>query len=372
MTKTIGPPPHKRKRGRPQLQDALYRTIAETMRERMSAGVWGSGFTLPSLRKMAREFGAGPITIRGALELLRMEGRLEKTRGGQLLVQAPSGVRAATHRLAVEVVSSYLDAYLRTNYGRMVQEGLTLEVTNQGRALLLAHNFRFLAAVPSGFDRLPADGVLLWGNFRKDVLQRYERMNLPIVLVDRPPANWKMHSACVDNENAAFDATRHLIALGHRRIAFIRQIHIHARDVDPDTVERQKGYERALRESGLRVRAELILNSLGTDNLNSPSIRSLFVGRAQPTAVLAVDSDKARLVLSAASQRGLAIPRDLSVVCFQERDGTHAEISGPRVDFRELGRQAALLLLEAKFPPQVRRIPAPWCEGRTVASRKPT
>src|SRR6185369_4635982 len=117
----------KRGRGRPPLPDALYRSIAETMRERMAAGAWGSGVTLPSLRRLAREFDAGPITIRGALELLRMEGRLEKARGGRLIVQVPGGVPAATHRLVVQVVSSYLDAFLRTEYGRQVQEGLTLE-----------------------------------------------------------------------------------------------------------------------------------------------------------------------------------------------------------------------------------------------------
>jgi LacI family transcriptional regulator len=296
-----------------------------------------------------------------------MEGRLEKTRGGRLIVQVPGGVPAATHRLVVQVVSSYLDAFLRTEYGRQLQEGLTLEVTNQGRALLLAHNFRFLAAIPTRLQQLPVDGVLLWGNFRKDVLRAYERMDFPVVLVDRPPADWKMHSACIDNETAARDATRRLIELGHRRIAFIRQIHLLARDVDPDTIERQRGYERALREAGLRVRPEQILNSLANDTPESPSIQSLFAGALRPTAVVAVDAEKAALIMAAARARKVAIPRELSIVCFEEIDGKHPEISGPRTDFREVGRQAALLLTQPKLPAQVRRVATQWCDGKTTA-----
>lgn len=356
----------KRGRGRPAVPEALFRRIAEALRARMEANEWPQGTVLPSLRLLARQFDAGPITIRGAVDVLRREGRLEKIHGGRLAVVEPSGAPSATHRLVVEVVSSYLDHFLRTPYGRQVQEGLTLEVTNQGRSMLLAHNFRFLAAIPSRFEGLPIDGLLLWGNFRREILRIYERVKFPVVLVDRPPAQWKMHSACVDNETAAHDATQRLIAMGHRRIAFIRQIQLLARDVDPDTVERQKGYERALREAGLRVRPEHILNSLASDNPESPSIRSLFSGVSRPTAVVAVDAAKATLVITAAAQRGVAIPKDLSVVCFEETDGSHPEISGPRTDFREIGRQAALLLLLPKLPIQVRRVPTTWMEGRTT------
>lgn len=357
----------KRGRGRPPEPEALYRRVAEALRARMTEGAWPQGSILPSLRELAREQGVGPITVRGALEALRLEGRLEKTRGGRLTVREPSGVPAATHRLVVEIVSSYLDHYLRTPYGRQIQEGLTLEVTNQGRSLLLAHNWRFVSALPSRLESVPVEGVLLWGHFRKDVLRAYERWAAPVVFVDRPPGAWKAHYACVDNEAAARDATRRLIGLGHRRIAFIRQIILNARDTDPDTVERQRGYERGLRDAGLRPRTEHRVNSPASDTPTSPSIRSLFSSAERPTAVLAVDGVKAALVRDAAALHGLMVPRDLSVACFQEANPPYPEFSGPRVDFRELGRQAALLLQAPKQPSAVRRVPALWFDGKTAA-----
>lgn len=337
------------------------------MRGRITAGAWTHGQVLPSLRVLAREFGVGPITVRGAARVLCLDGTLEKIRAGRLVIREPNEVPEATRRLVVLVASSYLDHYLRTRYGQELFAGLSLEVTNQGKPFLLAHNFRYLRAMPPRFDALPAQGVLLWGHFLPEILRAYEALPVPAVLVDRPPGPWNLHYACVDNEAAARDATRRLAALGHKRIAFIRQIVVNVRDVDPDTLERQRGYEAGLRDARLPVRAERIVNSPADDSPESPSIRSLFEGRAPPTAVLSVDAVKARLVADAARARGLSVPRDLSIACFQERSATEPAISGPRTDFTELGRQAALLLTAPRRPGQTRRVPAPWFEGSTTA-----
>ncbi|MCW8131849.1 MAG: substrate-binding domain-containing protein [Planctomycetota bacterium] len=362
-----GPSAPRRKPGRPPEPDALFRSIAAAMRRRIESGDWPTGRVLPSLRALAAEFGAGPVTVRGATRLLCLEGILEKVRGGRLAVREPHAVPEATARLALLVVSSYLDHFLRTSYGRELFGGLALEVANQGRPLLLAHNFRYLRALPPRLDALPAQGVLLWGHFLPEILSAYEALQIPAVLVDRPPGRWRLHAACVDNEAAARDATLRLAALGHRRVAFIRQIVLNVRDADPDTLERQRGYEAGLRAARLPVRAERIVNSPAEDTPGSPSIRSLFEGRAPPTAVLAVDAVKARLVADAARARGLAVPKDLSIACFQEREAAEPGFSGPRADFAELGRQAALLLREPRRPCRVRRVPAPWFDGATVA-----
>ncbi|GMV79441.1 MAG: transcriptional regulator [Planctomycetota bacterium] len=355
------------RRGRPPGPHALYRRLAKRLREGLATGRWPTGTVWPSLRALAREHRAGPITIRAAVEILQAEGWLEKQPGGRLLVRDRNGIQSATHRLIVEVVSGFLDHQLRTRYGKQIQDGLTLEVANQGRALLLAHHWRFTYAAPASFENLQAHGVLLWGHFVREALRAFERMEMPVVFVDRPPEAWNMHSACVDNEAAAEEATRKLIEYGHRRIAFIRQIAVHARHTDPDTIERQRGYERALRTAGLSPKKEWIVNSLSNDTPASPAFRTLLSGARRPTAVLAVDAQKAVLVLEAARQGGLHTPRQLSVACFQEKDPEHPELSGPRVDFTELARQAALLLKEPKRPPQIRRIPAVWAEGQSIA-----
>lgn len=299
--------------------------------------------------------------------MLRREGLLERGPQGRMAAAPPDGSKRADQQLAVLVASSYLDHYLRTRYGQQVFAGVSLEVTNQGRGFLLAHNYRFLRTIPQGFDTLRTEGMLLWGHFLPEVLDAYAAMPHPVVFVDRPPGRWKLHYACVDNETAACDATRRLAQLGHKRIAFIRQIMLNVRDTDPDTIERQRGYERGLRESGLPVRREHIVNSPALDTPGSPSIQSLFEGSRRATAILAVDGVKARLVADAARARGLTLPRDLCLACFQEINPVEAAFSGPRTDFSEIGRQAALLLKEPKRAPQIRRVSPVWFEGLTLA-----
>lgn len=358
------------KRGRPSDPFAGYRKVAAALREDLDAGRMARGAVVPSLKALAGRFGVSEITVRRALEVLAREGRIGKGAGRRLLVQEPKGVLTATHRLAVLVVSGYLDFQLRTRYGAQIQAGLDLGVTDQTRSFLLVHHWKFFAHVPANLDLLPVAGLLLWGQFDPQVMRAYERMDCPVVLVDRPRTDWKMHAACVDNEAAAYEATRRLIDLGHRRIAFLRQVLLRAKEVDPDTVERQRGYTRALKEHGLLFDAGLVVNCTSGETSESPAVTGLFEGRKRPTAVLAVDAGKAQLVLDAARARGVMVPGKLSVAGFQEKDGALAELSGPRIDFTQIGLAAAALLKDSKLPPKERRVAATWFEGATISTVK--
>ena len=74
----------------------------------------------------------------------------------------------------------------------------------------------------------------------------------------------------------------------------------------------------------------------------------------------------AEWAFQAARQFGLSIPRDLSIVGFQSQAGDALDLSGPRIDFFEMGLQAARLVLGPRRPEQIVRIPALWHEGATI------
>ncbi len=334
----------------------------------MNQGEWPTGGLFPSLQILADHYGVSRMSVRQAVTLLREEGRLELGVGRRLFVQDPEGTPSVMRRLVLQVVSSLYDETLINQPGWQLQRGVDYEVTLQSRSLLLAHHFKYLYAMPSGLEQLHITGILLRGHFRNEVIRAYEKMPVPVVAIDRPRQNRRMHAAAVDNEEAAFDATRRLIQLGHRRIAFVRMVLVHSRERDPDSMERQAGYLRALKEAGLRTDAKLIVNSLSTDHADSASIQALFAKRARVTAVLAVDATKAGLVSKAARARGLSVPKDLSLVCFQEIDPDRQHYSGPRIDFHALGLEAARLLREPKKPFLERRIQTTWHEGKTMAS----
>ena len=75
-------------------------------------------------------------------------------------------------------------------------------------------------------------------------------------------------------------------------------------------------------------------------------------------------------MISAAKSRGLAVPRDLSVACFQGTEAERPYIAGPRVDFTDLARQAAHLLNLPRKPAKHIRVPAVWQPGKTVGPPK--
>lgn len=358
----------KRRRGRPANRDAEYRRIAEALRERLESGEWPHGNPFPSLRTLAKEYAASVICVRQAVSLLREEGRVEPGQGKRFFVRSASGEPSLFSGLVLQVVSSYLDHMLPHPRIRQLQNGFEFGITGQSRSLLIAHHFRYLYALPPDIDRTPCTGIALLGHFRSKVLSAYERNVATVVLLDRPRQGRRLHAASVANEAGAFDATRRLVEMGHRRIAFVRRVLLNSREVDPDSRERQQGFARALKKSGLRVDQRRIINSVSTDTSASASIQSLFDKRARITAVLAVDADKAELVMNAAKERGLLIPRDLSVACFQESQALLPGVSGPRADFETVGFAAAELLKAPKKPYLEKRVPMRWIEGETVAS----
>ena len=96
-----------------------------------------------------------------------------------------------------------------------------------------------LAVVPTGKDQ--------------SYLRSHIDAGLATVFIDRPPGFLDADTALVTNRAGAREATEHLIEHGHRRIAFLGDLKVIATAVD-----RQKGYEDALRYSGLNVDGRLI------------------------------------------------------------------------------------------------------------------
>lgn len=121
------------------------------------------------------------------------------------------------------------------------------------------------------------------------------------------------HAVCIDDEEAAFTMTRHLLRLGHVRIGFVAG--------DPNQTAsdlRRQGYERALREAGIARAETLIAQGDFTyrGGLNAANI--LLTAPSRPSALFAANDDMAAGIISAAHRLGLDVPRDLTVCGFDD------------------------------------------------------
>lgn len=156
------------------------------------------------------------------------------------------------------------------------------------------------------------------------------------------PPNWDYVGG--DNQGSAQTAVEHLISLGHKRIAFIQGL--------PDTptgTKRLAGFQHALRLAGLPIDPSLIVPGDYTMNAGRAGMIALLELENPPTAIFCANDLVALGALETAKQHGYQIPRDLSIVGFDDiEEAKHAlpPLTTIRQPPRRLGTVAADTLIE--------------------------
>ncbi|HEX6447165.1 MAG TPA: LacI family DNA-binding transcriptional regulator [Streptosporangiales bacterium] len=197
------------------------------------------------------------------------------------------------------------------------------------------------------------------------------RRNLPYVQTFGTSSDPDVSFAAVDDRGAAASAARHLIELGHRRLAVISDCGIpdgHLGPVDPgslqygtDAKSRMTGYLDAAREAGLDPASVQFAHA--TDNsmdAGNAAMKRLLDLEPRPTGVLSITDMMALGALTALDEHGLAAGRDVSVVGFDDvPQAASAGLTTVRQPGREKGRVAARLLLDPPADPADRRVVLP-------------
>ncbi len=171
----------------------------------------------------------------------------------------------------------------------------------------------------------------------------YEQ-GVPVVIIDDQQEQ-RTPWVRPENEAGAYAAVRHLIQLGHRRIAHIQG----PRDYLV-THERHRGYLRALAEASIALDEELILEGDFLPQSGYLAARRLFdlPGEKRPTAIFAAADQMAYGVMRAAEECGLAVPGDLALAGFDD-DAPSAHVLPPLTTVRQpsfdMGREGMRLLL---------------------------
>ncbi len=188
------------------------------------------------------------------------------------------------------------------------------------------------------------DGVLLVpGGSSAAPFQLLRRHGVPVVVLDRRAASRGVDQVRSDSEDGAYQLTRHLLDLGHRRIALLS-----GRRTISTAADRIAGYRRALAEVGVPFDARLVRNAGFSTRAGYAMAREVIDAQPRPTAIFAANNFIAFGAIPAIREAGLAVPDDISVVCFD--DVPSAWLVDPFLtcveqDAYSMGRQAAELLL---------------------------
>ncbi len=245
-------------------------------------------------------------------------------------------VPLVTQHFYVEVLRGIEQALATTEYSLLIR---SIERRSDRERVLRAAGLR-----------ARVDGAVLVSlNPTRGLISRVMHAALPLVLVDAEHP--RLTSVGVDHAGAASTAVRHLIDLGHKRIALVDHPEDPFAPVYPHA--RHRGYRLALAEAGLKARPEYERVTDFTPQAGAEALRQLLALRYPPTAVFAGSDSQAIGILEAARQAGRRVPEDLAVVGYNDIEvAAYLGLTTVHIPMREMGRYAVELLLEAIEHPE--------------------
>lgn len=151
----------------------------------------------------------------------------------------------------------------------------------------------------------------------------------------------------IDNYRAAYEATKHLIDLGHRRIAMLGGMP-DGRSQLSIPGEREAGFRHAHADAGIVVDESVILNGNFSIAGGYDTTTELLEMDTPPSAVFALSDEMAAGAMQAAREAGVVIPEDLAIIGFDDHEFAEAMgLTTVRQPVSEKGEAAMQALLDA-------------------------
>ena len=313
---------------------------------------------MPTMKDVAALAGVSTATVSRALAVGGAPGVSPETRERVLEAVAelgyhpnhlPRNLRRRSSRIFGLVISDIGNPFFTA-----IARGCEDTAHRHGYRLVLSNTDEDPEREASSLEVMAAEraaGVMLASTDQAtDPLRRLVAIGIPIVALDRRVHGLHVDTVTVDNETASYEAVRHLIELGHERIAMIG---------GPDTVssvrERADGYLRALRTHRLELGEELLRRGDLRESGGYRTTLELLALREPPTAIFSANNLTTIGVLKALRERGVRIPSELSLIGFD--DVPTGELVDPPLSVvvqptYQLGARATELLLRRMEHPE--------------------
>lgn len=314
-----------------------YQQITDQFRDQVKRGEMKPGDRLPSFGEMRSQFGASQATMDRVFSLLEQDGLISREPGRGTFVTEPSRHKKSD---LIGFVGTDFTVRQRYAYCAHIVEGIEEIVQQEGKRILLLNSDS-----PVGWDQV--EGVLMNASDSAALEAIPEGLPCVAYLEDRVCGI----SVVADEFGGARQATQHLLALGHRRIAYLLQISV------PWLRRRAAGYRDAFEEIGLEPKPGWVwdpktqLTAGGYREWGYENVKAWLQRDWQKqgfTALMAQNDLAAAGAIEALREAGLQVPRDVSVVGY---DGTEVcDYFSPRittidVPLREIGAVSMKLLM---------------------------
>lgn len=189
------------------------------------------------------------------------------------------------------------------------------------------------------------DGILLVpATSSPNPIRLIQKQNIPTVVLDRQIHGIELDLVRSDTEEGAYQLTKHLLSLGHRRITMLAG----PRDIST-SIDRTNGFCRAFDDIDLEVRDEQIIWGEFTQEAGYAMAQRTLQGATLPTALFAVNNFVAMGALRALRESQVSVPDQMSIVAVDDIPPAFTIkpfLTVAKQPAREMGKQATNLLLE--------------------------
>ncbi|WP_435923667.1 LacI family DNA-binding transcriptional regulator [Paenibacillus sp. DYY-L-2] len=294
-----------------------------------------------TIKDVAKKAGVSPSTVSRVLsnhprisaETSRKVKDIMDQLGYHPNIMAKSLVSKTTNSICIMLPKSAEELFSNFFFMELIR-GIVTQASRLGYDVLISSGANEKEEV-EGVSRLlngrRVDGVILLYSRKDDpVIDFLHENGHPFVLIGRSEQYPDILSVDNDNVKASYDATKHLISLGHERIGFVSG--------PPDLVvskDRLKGYLDALHDSGLEMRPEWIVEG---EFLQESGYRamSFFMNLPdRPTAIVLIDDVVSFGVLRGLHELKYKVPEDLCLVSFNNIP--LSELSTPPLSSIDIG-----------------------------------
>ncbi len=353
----------------------LHMQLLHQLRHLILSGQWSPGSRILSETELRRQLNISRSTIRQAFRNAESEGLIERVPGkGTFVARQPAG--GGSQRMIGYVTVDLLRSDLQYQW----LSGAEHAAKAKGYRIVFCNSGNDIEEENRLLDQLVADkvaGILIWPVFHTDsnrrLFQLAHQKQPPLMLIDRTFPNLACDCVTSRNNNGAYTVIQHLLDLGHRRIVFLSKPVIHLLTL----AERLRGYRQAMQDVGLTPLEPWLVGTPDETGVKEAlniygqgggpeveQIKQYLQSPNRPTAIFAANDPMALIAFRAASEVGLHVPKDLSIVGFDNMDITaHLEVPLTTVsqDCFKLGRRAAELLIERiegySGPPRHEKLP---------------
>ena len=306
-----------------------------------------------SLKDLAAELGVSIATVSRALRSSPEIGKEMQQRVKDLakrLNYRPNPFAQSLRKEAPKVIGVVVPN-LVTHYYAAVLDGIEEEARRAGYSVISANShedFEDEKQAIDNFISLHVEGIVACLAQTTTDYSQFEEisdMGIPLVFFGRTCLTDRFSSVTANGDEAAQQATQHLIETGSRRIAFIGgPNHL-------DMVRRRKhGYLEALRENHIEIERDLVICGKIDYQFALQAVEQLLKQENRPDAILAFNDIITFAAFTAIKNCGLRIPDDVALIGFT--DDVHAAYVTPRMSAiadqsRLMGITACRLLLKS-------------------------